>query len=234
MEEVGTMNNQLHQFNNSQELTNTLCAQTIQYLRDAIETKGEASLLVSGGNTPKLLFDKLSLQDIQWNKVTIAPCDERWVEPNNENSNENLIKTHLLQNKASAANFIGMYHTEDIQNAQMLCSKSYQELMPFDVIILGMGEDGHTASLFPHNSKLKEAFDTASKNLTVCMKPQTAPYQRMSLNLKAILSASHIVLHIEGKKKFEVYLEALNSNDSAKMPISAVLNSDKTIEVYYK
>ena len=117
---------------------------------------------------------------------------------------------------------------------QKICSKIYKkELYPFDLVILGMGNDAHTASLFPNNEKLKEAFDLNNEELCISIKPQTAPYERMSLTLKSILSATNIFLHIEGKEKIKVYNEALNSKDIYQTPISAVLNqSFKKVEVY--
>ncbi len=90
-----------------------------------------------------------------------------------------------------------------------------------------MGNDSHTASLFPNNEKLKEAFDLENENLCISITPQTAPYERMSLTLGAILSAKNIILHIQGEEKLKVYEKALVSTDIYKTPISAVLNNKK-------
>lgn len=229
------MNKKFFHFESSQELVEKLSQDIANKLTKAIEKRGKASLIVSGGNTPKPLFKKLSSMDINWKNITVALCDERWVDNNSKNSNENLVKTYLLQNFAKQANFIGMYQAMPIKKAQESCSKLYEKSMDsFDVIILGMGSDGHTASLFPKNKKLDESFDMQNKQLMVHMTPQDAPYDRMSLNLKAILSSEHIILHIEGVEKQKVYEKAVLEDDKYLMPICAVLNQDiKPVEVYY-
>lgn len=107
--------------------------------------------------------------------------------------------------------------------------------MPIDVLILGMGGDAHTASLFPNNVKLEEAFDLAREDLCIAIEPDSAPFMRMSLTLRALLSARHIYLHFEGEEKRKVYEEAMNGEDQHEMPIRSVLNQElKDIEVFYR
>ena len=229
-------NNNEHFFLEQKELIDTLSSKIIDNLQEAIQNKGRASLLVSGGSTPKPLFEKLSSFDIPWDKVKIALCDERWIDKNHKDSNEKLVRDSLLVNFAAKAQFISMYQEYlDIEDAQDVCSDIYEkELFPFDVLILGMGNDGHTASLFPNNIKLKEALET-TKGFCICMKPDTAPYERMSLTKTAILSATNIYLHFEGVEKQNVYKKVLEGASSNDMPVSAILNQDKKkIEVYYK
>ena len=229
-------NNNEHQFLEQDELIDSLSLKIIDNLEKAILEKGKASLLVSGGSTPKPLFEKLSTFDIAWEKVKIALCDERWIDKSNKDSNENFVRNSLLTNFASKAEFISMYQENvDIEDAQNICSDIYRkELFPFDVLILGMGNDGHTASLFPNNIKLKEALETFDR-LCICMKPSDAPYERMSLTRAAILSADNIYLHFEGEEKQRIYKKVLEGVNSYEMPISSILNQDKKIiEVYYK
>ena len=229
-------NNNEHFFLEQKELIDTLSSKIIDNLQEAIQNKGRASLLVSGGSTPKPLFEKLSSFDIPWDKVKIALCDERWIDKNHKDSNEKLVRDSLLVNFAKKAKFISMYQEYiNIEDAQDVCSNIYEkELFPFDVLILGMGNDGHTASLFPNNIKLKEALET-TKGFCICMKPDTAPYERMSLTKTAILSATNIYLHFEGVEKQDVYKKVLEGASSNDMPVSAILNQDKKkIEVYYK
>ena len=229
-------NNNEHFFLEQKELIDTLSSKIIDNLQEAIQNKGRASLLVSGGSTPKPLFEKLSSFDIPWDKVKIALCDERWIDKNHKDSNEKLVRDSLLVNFAKKAKFISMYQEYiNIEDAQDVCSNIYEkELFPFDVLILGMGNDGHTASLFPNNIKLKEALET-SEHFCICMKPDTAPYERMSLTKTAILSAINLYLHFEGVEKQDVYKKVLEGASSNDMPVSAILNQDKKkIEVYYK
>lgn len=229
-------NNNEHLFLEQKELIDALSLNIIANLEKAILEKGKASLIVSGGSTPKPLFEKLSSFDIAWDKVKVALCDERWINPKDKDSNEKLVKNSLLINFASKSQFISMYQEKiDIEDAQELCSDIYKkELFPFDVLILGMGNDGHTASLFPNNIKLKEAFEINNR-LCICMEPNDAPYKRMSLTKKAILSANNIYLHFEGIEKQNIYKKVLEGVDRYEMPIASILNQDKKIiEVYYK
>ena len=230
------MSRNVHAFSAQDALIETLCQSITEQLEKAIKQKGKASLLVSGGSTPKPLFEKLREVSLDWEKVSIGLCDERWVSSAHKDSNENLVKTHLIQSKASKATFIGMYIEEtDMQAAEVLCEKKMKEaLFPFDVLILGMGSDAHTASLFPENVKLEKAFDLDNEALCIAIEPGTAPYMRMSLTRQAILSAENIYVHFEGLEKFAVYEEVIAGEDMYKMPIRSILNQNsKDVEVYY-
>lgn len=223
-------------FNTKEELLEKLSLNIIEKLNKVIKENKRASLLVSGGSTPKPLFKKLSKANIAWEKVIVSLVDDRWVASTHKDSNELLVKENLLQNNAKKAKFIGMYIEEkEAFTSDISCSKIYEkEVFPFDVVILGMGADSHTASLFPNNEKLEEAYDLENENLCISIKPTTASHDRMSLTLQGILSAKNIILHIEGEEKLKVYEEALNSNDIFTKPISAVLNNkNKKVEVYH-
>ncbi|MBT8343838.1 MAG: 6-phosphogluconolactonase [Sulfurovum sp.] len=227
----------VHAFSKQESLIEALSQSILTDLQKAIDEKGKASLVVSGGSTPKPLFEKLRKAVFAWDKVFVGLCDERWVDVSQEESNENFVKKYLLQGEAAKANFIGMYEENtDIDTAQKACSKKIKEILsPFDVLILGMGSDAHTASLFPENVKLEEAFDYKNKNFCIGIEPTTAPFIRMSLTLTAILSAKHLYLHFEGEEKIAVYKKAIAGDDRYKMPIRSVLHQDiKNIEVFYR
>lgn len=231
------MNRTEHAFSEQEALIEALSQSILANLQKAIDEKGKASLIVSGGSTPKPLFEKLRKAALDWDKVWIGLCDERWIDVSKEESNEHFVKKYLLQEEAAKAHFIGMYCEErDIYTAQKECSRKMKEfLYPFDVLILGMGTDAHTASLFPENIKLEEAFDLKNPDFCISIEPKTAPYTRMSLTLHAILSAKHIYIHFEGKEKIAVYEEAIGGEDIYTMPIRSVLNQDiKEIEVFYR
>lgn len=235
MEEVGTMTN-FKSFDKKEELLEDLSSYIIELLEESIDENGKASLLVSGGSTPKPLFEKLSNIDISWDKVTISLVDDRWVPSNHKDSNELLVKENLMQNFASKASFVGMYcEGKTAFESDDECSTIYEEkVFPFDVVVLGMGGDSHTASLFPENEKLDEAYDLKNENLCISIRPTTAPHDRMSLTLASILCAKDIILHIEGKEKLKVYEKALKSDDFYKTPISAVLNNKQAeVKVYH-
>ena len=226
-----------HAFNEQETLIDALSKSILTNLQKCIDKNGKASLLVSGGSTPLPLFEKLRKESFPWEKVTVGLCDERWVNTSDTESNEQFVKVYLLKDEAKKAKFIGMYEDDtDIFMAENVCSKKMKEsLYPFDVILLGMGNDAHTASLFPKNIKLKQAYDFNNKNLCIAMEPSTAPHMRMSLTLAAILSAKHLYLHFEGEEKRAVYEEAIKGEDIYEMPIRSVLNQEKKeIEVFYR
>lgn len=226
----------LHTFPKQNELIEMLSKSIVMKLKSAIQKKGKATLIISGGSTPIPLFKTLRDMSLDWEKISVGLCDERWIPSLHHDSNENLVKKYLLQGQAKKATFIGMYNGEqDVHMAEKWCTQKVNEtLFPFDVVVLGMGTDAHTASLFPDNDKLEKAFDLDNKELCIAIEPKNAPYKRMSLTLWAILSAHNIYLHFEGEEKIAVYGEAIAGEDIYKMPIRAVLNQDiKDIEVYY-
>ena len=220
-------------FENAQELVLELADNIAHNLQKEINETGKASLLVSGGSTPKALFERLSTLEIDWRKVNVSLVDERWVSTYDKDSNERLVRENLLVGKASKANFVS-YFIENKSAFESVeeCEKIIKnDLFPFCVVVLGMGSDAHTASIFPNNSKCDEAFSTHS--LCFACTPETAKHDRMSLSLSAILSAKNIYLHFEGEEKQEVFDQAVAGANIKEMPIRAVLNqTNKEVEVY--
>ncbi|WP_010180334.1 6-phosphogluconolactonase [Glaciecola sp. HTCC2999] len=218
------MSLQTHEFVSKDALNTEFATKITDILQNAIVQKGNASLIVSGGNTPKPLFAQLSIADIDWDKVTISLADDRWVDVTDDASNDKLVHEHLLVNNASKATFISLKH--DVANAAdavEACEAAISDVqMPFDVLILGMGEDGHTASLFPCSEQLQAGLDLNSGKKYIAVQPTTAPHQRMSLTLPALLASSNIFLHSTGESKKAVIAKALESTES-EMPIKAVL-----------
>lgn len=229
-------NLRFHSFESASALAEKLATAIGENLRTAIKEKGKATLIVSGGSTPKALFQLMSRLELAWEKVSIGLCDERWVPSNHPDSNEKLVKETLMVHNASKATLIGMVIDGlNASESESQCSHNVQShLWPFDVLILGMGSDAHTASLFPGNPKLQEAYDRDTKKICISIEPRNAPHMRMSLTLNAILSAEHLYLHFQGEEKLAVYHEALTGEDTSAMPIRTVLNqNEKEVEVYY-
>lgn len=236
-EGIGTMSKLVHAFTTQPRLLEALSQQIAKDLREAIDRNAKASLLVSGGSTPKPLFEMLRRIDLPWENVHVGLCDERWVPAAHEDSNELFVKTHLLQEHAAKAHFVGMYREGlSSKEAQQQCTETLrEELYPFDVVVLGMGTDGHTASLFPNNEKLEKAFDLNNNELCIAIEPTTAPHQRMSLTRSAILSAKNIYLHFEGKEKLALYQEVLRGGDMSTLPVRAILQQEITdVKVYFR
>ncbi|QLE85646.1 MULTISPECIES: 6-phosphogluconolactonase [Shewanella] len=203
-------------------------------LQDAIDSRGKASLIVSGGSTPLQLFKLLSKQAIEWKDVCITLADERWVEADAADSNERLVREHLLQNYASSAKFTSLKNM--FATPEEGCSMTIEQLghfpKPFDVVVLGMGNDGHTCSWFPCSKEIDDALSTSS--LCVAVNPGAAPHARISLSKTAILASRQIYLHIVGEQKLTVYRQALENEDAKSMPIRAVLAQHKTpVDVYW-
>jgi len=219
--------------NNPNVLVKNLAKEVTDILKEAILEKNSATLLVSGGNTPKLFFQELSKMKLDWRCVTIGLVDERWINPSNSDSNANLVDTFLLQNEAKKAKFVPIYLENcDCFSSEEKCSQTYKEIFSHsDVLILGMGNDGHTASLFPQSPELKEGLDLKSKKFCISIDPVYAKYSRMSLTLKSILDAKNLFLHLQNKEKLDVYNEALTSEE--RYPISKVLFHAPKLKVYY-
>ncbi len=224
----------LHDHHGKSDLHQALIERITRELTSGIAKNGKASMVVSGGSTPKALFEKLSHVDLPWEKVTISLVDERWVAPESSDSNEYLVKTHLLRDKASDASFIGLKNSAlTAKDGVIQCLQDISVLsQPFDVVLLGMGDDGHTASFFPDATALDEALNTDAACIAIT--PPIAPYERMTLSRKRLLDTRSLLLHIEGEKKYEVYLEAMKDGEVNTMPIRTMIDQQTLpLEVYY-
>lgn len=219
----------LKKYPNSQLLIEDLAAYIVKDLKQAIEKKGHASIAVSGGKTPIPLFKLLSQQDLDWHNVFITLVDDRWVDDTDDASNEKLVLTYLLQNKAKLANFVGLKNSCDnpFDGAEITDKNLNKIPMPLDVLILGMGEDGHTASLFPGAANLRAGLDMKSGRKVVGMTPLTAPLDRITLTLPTILDSQNIYLHLVGESKMQVLQQAEKGDDINQMPIRAILQQNK-------
>ncbi len=184
-------------------------------LEHAMRDHGEARLVVPGGTTPVALFDVLAQKDIAWWRVHVSLTDDRQVPEDHEASNVGLLRAHLLQHKAAAAVF-----------------DSLEAAAPHapDVVVLGMGEDGHMASLFPGAPELVTALDPDNADPLVQIVPDPlpphAPFPRTSMTLSAILKARHIFVLICGRTKQAVYEQATESSPDI-MPVAAILQQNK-------
>jgi 6-phosphogluconolactonase len=233
MAEAGMkINPTLHSFETPQALHHALAERVAEDLRQALERKGRASLMLSGGNTPKPFLEQLSHQTLAWENVTVGLVDERWVSTDLPQSNEHLVRTHLLKNAAKDATFVGMKHaTATAQESVYTVTVALQSMFPFDVVVLGMGGDAHTASLFPHRPELTTLLADHGPLCGAATAP-VEPHERITLSLPAIVTAAHCYLHIEGKPKWEVYAKALDGDDFHAMPIRAVIHRTP-LETYY-
>ena len=217
--------------NNSESLASDLCQSIGEILTETIRKRGRASMAVSGGNTPIPLFKELSLLNIDWIKVDLTLADDRWVDRKNTDSNELLVRTHLVKNKAAQVNFIPLKNdSKTAKDGQLYSEKMLRNIkLPFDVVVLGMGSDGHTASLFPCSEELSDAMDLNNLNYLISTFPKTASHERISLTAKVIIDSKNTFLHLNGSSKLHTLESAMEYKDSSKMPIYAFLENGLSI-----
>ncbi len=213
-------------FETVEQLNEAFADRIATLLSQGIEKNGRATLVVSGGRTPQAMFHSLSKKQLAWDKVDITLADERWVDESDPASNGAMVRKNLLINEAQQANFVALKtHHSDAQDAVGECTAQLATMKtPFDVLILGMGEDGHTASLFPCSEQIAQGLDLSSDADFIAVQPTTAPNQRMSLTLKALLNSENIFLHLTGQSKKDVLQQALDGDDELAMPIRAIIN----------
>lgn len=211
-------------------LSRELAAQIAAGLAAAIGARGLASLVVSGGRTPQRLFEMLRAQALDWSRVCIALADERWVDPADGASNEKLVRDVLLKDRAASARFLGLKNgapTPDL-GAVSAWETFARVPRPFDAVLLGMGDDGHTASLFPGSPNLPSALNQAAAAGCVGMWSPQPPQARLSLNLTALLDSRRIVVLISGDSKWRTLGEAQAPGPVEDMPVRAVLRQSRT------
>jgi 6-phosphogluconolactonase len=206
-------------------LSRELAAQLAASLNAAIGARGLASLVVSGGRSPVKLFENLRTQALDWSRVCIALADERWVSPEDAASNEHLVRTVLLKDQAAAARFHGLKNAAPTPDLGAVSAwETFARVpRPFDAVILGMGDDGHTASLFPGSPNLPRALNPAAVAGCVGMWSPVAPQPRLSLNLTALLDSRRVVVLIAGESKWNTFSAAQAEGAVHDMPIRALL-----------
>jgi 6-phosphogluconolactonase len=205
-------------------------------LEEALQVRRVASLVVSGGRTPVRLFEQLRTEKVDWSRISITLADERWVETSDAASNEGLVRKHLLADEAANARFVGLKNPAPTPEAG--ADWAWRALSrvphPYDVILLGMGNDGHTASLFPGSLALARALDPAAPPGCIAVNALAAPHARVSLNLAALLDARRIIVHIEGEAKWQVYQKARVPGSTNELPVRAVLHQQEVpVDVYW-
>jgi len=200
-----------------------------QLLRSAIAERGQALLAVSGGRSPIGMFQRLRTRDLDWSKVIITLADERWVPGDHADSNAALVRKYLLQGPAAQAQFLPLYNDAATPHeGRADCDAALRALpLPFDCVVLGMGEDGHTASFFPDAEELACALALDTAALCWPVTPPKAPHLRMTLTQHALLHESRqLLLAIEGKTKRQIY-ERARTEPSLTYPVSQLLHQDE-------
>lgn len=204
-------------------------------IRTAIAERGEAAIAVSGGSTPARFFQSLGkTKDIDWSKVIVTLVDERWVDETSDRSNALLVNERMLQGPAATARFFPLYSGGDEPDAAGVAkTNALLAQLPeqFAAVVLGMGNDGHTASFFPGGDTLAEALSAEGPALAI--RAPGAGEPRITFTLPRLLRTDGLYLHIEGEEKAAVLDTALGEGPTEDMPIRAVLRSGHAVTVYW-
>jgi 6-phosphogluconolactonase len=222
-------------FDTREALAATLAAQTAQALKQRVASHGRAALAVSGGSTPKLFLELLSEAPLYWPAIDVTLVDERWVNPTSDRSNEKLIRACLLRGAAQVANFV------PLKNADTRPEMALDEIevrlrrmpLPFAAVILGMGEDGHTASFFPQGDRLPSALDPLGERAVESMRAPGALEPRLTLTFPMLNAADYLALHIGGECKRRVLSQAEQNGPIEAMPIRAFLRKTRPIDIFW-
>jgi 6-phosphogluconolactonase len=217
---------------NAAQMAQALADRVAVALNEAVASRGRASLVVSGGRSPIAFLEALSTRALPWESVQVSLADERWVDPSDADSNEGLLRRHLLQNAAAQAQLVGLYHAADtLEEAASLANQQLVSFsQPIDVLVLGMGNDGHTASLFPDSPLLARGLDQSGTDNCLPMLAPASPQQRISMTYPLLAAARVQCLAIQGPEKLET-LQLAMQLEPLQMPIRAFLHAP--LEIYW-
>lgn len=192
-------------------------------LRTVLSNSPAAGLAVAGGTTPGPIFDDLCAADLDWSRVKVMPTDERWVPEDDPRSNSGLIRSRLLVERAAQAEYVPLFAPADTpEDAAPALAEPIRPLLPLAVVLLGMGADMHTASLFPDTPGLDAALAGDAPILSV-LRPQSQPETRISLSAHVLNGALEKHLVITGADK-RAALEKAQSLPVLEAPVRAVLS----------
>ncbi|MBX2808968.1 MAG: 6-phosphogluconolactonase [Cellvibrionaceae bacterium] len=214
-------------------LDEQLVAFVSEQLQLALAARDCARLIVSGGSTPKGFFQALARVDVDWSKVVVSLADERCVPPTDALSNAQLVAQNLLTHKAQAANFVPLFVEQETLAA---CEQRLQQQLfrqQFDVVILGMGGDGHTASIFPEARERDQALDLNTDKVILKTDPVTVGPERLTQTRKVLLNTKNLILHITGDDKWQVFSDARTALNP-RFPISYFIHQTQVpLKVFF-
>ncbi|NND82322.1 MAG: 6-phosphogluconolactonase [Gammaproteobacteria bacterium] len=234
------------EFDSRPALAEVLASSIAEALSDAIAKRGQAIIALSGGSTPKPLFKALADCEIDWPSVVITLVDERWVPFDDELSNTAFLHEHLLSQLPEHPRLVSLFNISAAALSPALSripvlteycrqtGSTHAAPAAFDVVVLGMGGDGHTASFFPDAENVAELVDpNSSQYLLTCTSPN-ARVDRITWSLPMLLNTGTLILHITGPDKKQVFERAASGSDATELPIRSAIHQDKTeLQVYY-
>jgi len=196
---------------------------------ERLSAPGGRVLAAAGGSTPGPIFDRLSRSDLSWAGVTVTLTDERWVDPSSDDSNENLVRRRLLVGDAAQATFLPLKGAGPTPEADAAAAEARLAALPaLSLVLLGMGADGHVASLFPGTPELAAGLDPDGARLCLAVaRPGLAPFvPRLTLTAHAILRAGLILLAVTGDEK-RALIERIASDPDYAPPAATFLRQDR-------
>jgi 6-phosphogluconolactonase len=225
-----------HRYADRATLAAELARAVVADLRRGITERGQSLLVVSGGTTPRAFLSALASEELDWPRVTVTLADERWVPPTHARSNERLVRETLLVGPAAGATFVPLYtDAADPESGVTRITAHIDQLMlPFDAVVLGLGNDGHCASLFPDGDRFVAACDPKNTVRVLPMRSPSAGEPRITLTLSTLVATRALYLQIEGADKRDT-LAHVRAGDGAyaRSPLRALLRAARVpMDVY--
>ena len=221
----------LHTFNNATSRIEACLNQLQAWVNAILINQANVTIAISGGKSPIALFEAISMSNLNFSKITFTLVDERIVDTSHIDSNEKLVRTYLLKNYAKDAKFVGLIDNESLVKHQ-IPYYLHKNKFPIDIAILGMGEDGHTASIFPDCPEINQALQEKNIHNYIITHPHIASHVRIGLNLQGIIKIPHLLLNINGIVKHNILCKAC-IQETPDVPISSLLLQRTDITVFW-
>ena len=214
-----------HFFETRLEASSAAANRMAELVAKRLDNNGDASIIVSGGTSPRQCMAALAKAPLDWPRVQVLLSDERWVPADHEDSNEKLVRETLLVGPAAAAQFVPIYAAN--VSPEDRCDELQDPLpvLPFSCSLIGIGTDGHFASLFPDAEQLKLGLDVESGRLYTPITTAASPHPRISMTLAAISRSDEVALLFFGDEKLDVYEQAKAS--ATAYPLSRLLRQKR-------
>lgn len=199
----------------AREAASTAAAERMaELMATQLGATGRADIVVSGGSTPQRCFEELAETSLDWSNVRVVLSDERWVPPDHEASNEGMVRRYLLQNAAAPAFLLPIYQSDLTVDERCDSLQSELEGVQFACSLVGMGVDGHFASLFPDADVLSAGLNSDTQHFCIPIKTGASPHPRVSLTLAALLRSDELILLFFGEEKKTTLQTAINDRDA--------------------
>jgi len=225
------------EFPNADAQLDAMCEVIVEGLRDAIAERGSAVFAVSGGNSPKPLYQKLSQIDLPWSKVDVVMVDDRFVELGHKASNETMIRATLLQDHGAKARFWALYDQGSLEEVAARRAAMWANLATPDCAVVGMGPDGHTASWFPEAQGLENALSMEADVVVPVVAKRsevTGDYlERLTVSYRYLADCPVRILMISGAEKRAIFEEACGSGATNDKPIRALIRDAHSVTAYW-